>query len=330
MKLSKDIKQLTNYLESQRWLNNNESIESTEKPGEGNMNFTLRLKTTQRSVIIKQSREYVEKYPQVAAPKERALMEAAFYEIVASNYKLKRQMPTIIGVDKENSILLMEDLGEGSDYSFIYKKGKSIEEKDLFQLIDFAADLHNSFDSSQVKKPIRNRAMRKLNYEHIYIYPYLEDNGINLDDILPGLAEVAKPFKVDEELKIKVQKIGEQYLADGNTLLHGDYFPGSWLKTADGIKIIDPEFCFFGSPEFEIGVTVAHLKMADQSEELIQSAIKHYQLKAELNEDKMNQFCAIEILRRIMGLAQLPLEIELEKRKELLEAAASLILNVKS
>jgi 5-methylthioribose kinase len=237
-------------------------------------------------------------------------------------------MPSIIGVDQENSILLMEDLGEGSDYSFIYKEGKNITENDLLQLMDFAAELHNSFDANQVEEPIRNIEMRKLNHEHIYIYPYLEDNGINLDDVLLGLTEVAKPFKKEEALKTKVLKIGEYYLADGNTLLHGDYFPGSWLKTADGIKVIDPEFCFFGSPEFEIGVTVAHLKMADQPEELIQKAINYYQSKAALDEVKMNQFCAVEILRRIMGLAQLPLEIGLERRKQLLEAAASCLKNV--
>ncbi len=324
-KLKIDKLFLQDYLEDCRWLLKDEKVTDTESPGEGNMNFTLRIKTNKRSVIIKQSREYVEKYPQVNAPKERALMEAGFYKLISGKQKLASQMPRIIGVDEENSVLLMKDLGKGNDFTYIYEKGKGIEEAELFQIMDFVALLHNSFDASDQKNPIRNRAMRKLNHEHIFIYPFIENNGSKLDEVLPGLAESVKPLIKDLPLKSKIKNLGESYLADGKKLLHGDYFPGSWLKTGDGIKIIDPEFCFFGAPEFEIGVIKAHLKMANQSKGLIDKAIGYYRSKAELNEAIMNQYCAIEILRRIMGLAQLPLKIDLEKRVALINESVSII-----
>jgi len=108
-------------------------------------------------------------------------------------------------------------------------------------------------------------------------------------------------------------------------LLHGDYFPGSWLKTHEGIKIIDPEFCFFGEIEFEIGVTLAHLKMADQPDELVEKAITFYKNQSTFNDTLCKQFMAVEILRRILGLAQLPLSIDLEKRKKLLKKARALL-----
>ena len=47
------------------------------------MNCTLRVTTTRRSFILKQARPWVEKYPQIAAPVERARVEAAFYAAVA-------------------------------------------------------------------------------------------------------------------------------------------------------------------------------------------------------------------------------------------------------
>ena len=56
---------LESYLKAQGWLLLNETIEHVEIPGAGNMNFTLQIKTHNRSFIIKQSRDYVEKYPQV-------------------------------------------------------------------------------------------------------------------------------------------------------------------------------------------------------------------------------------------------------------------------
>ncbi len=325
-KLSTDKTQLQNYLKSQGWLNEDESIKSTEVPGEGNMNFTLRVDTGHRTFIVKQSRDFVEKYPQVAAPAERALREAEFYELISERASLKAMMPNILALDKENSVMVMDDLGAGSDYTYVYQNGKTIPEGELMEIIDFAAELHTNFSAKSASKVIHNRKMRELNHEHMFVYPYLDDNGLNLDDILPGLAEVAEPYKKDEQLKAEVEKIGKLYLADGDKLLHGDYFPGSWLKTKEGVRIIDPEFCFFGPAEFEIGVTIAHLKMADQPEELISKALDRYRAKAELDEKLRKKFTATEILRRILGLAQLPLEIDLEKRKELMEEARTVLI----
>lgn len=324
-KLTDNKSDLEAYLKSKGWLDENETIVSTEKPGEGNMNFTLRVDTGERTFIVKQSRDFVEKYPQVAAPAERALREAEFYELISEKYSLKAMMPNIIGLDKENSVMVMDDLGAGSDYTYVYQNGKSIPENELMEIMDFAAELHNSFSAKTASKLIVNRKMRELNHEHMFVYPYLDDNGLNLDDILPGLAEVSNAYKADEKLKAEVEKIGKIYLADGEKLLHGDYFPGSWLKTKEGVRIIDPEFCFFGPAEFEIGVTIAHLKMADQPEELIRKVLDHYRAKAELDEDLRKKFTATEILRRILGLAQLPLEIDLKKRKELMEEAREIL-----
>lgn len=325
--LKKNIPILQQYMAEQGWLHQNEQIEKFEIPGEGNMNFTLRIITNQRSVIIKQSRDYVEKYPQVAAPVERVGIEADFYHLISQQKILQAQMPVIIGLDRPNSIMLMEDLGGGSDLTYIYNKEENIQEKDLIKLVDFAVVLHNSFSIASTDQPIFNRKMRKLNHEHIFQYPYLAENGINLDEILPGLQKAVIPFKENEALKSAVKEIGELYLSDGEKLLHGDYFPGSWLQTAHGIKIIDPEFCFFGMPEFEMGIMVAHLKMAQQPEALIEQAIQYYQSKAPLDVKLLYKFTSVEILRRIMGLAQLPLSLDLNDRLVLLKFAEKTLTN---
>ncbi|GAA0751115.1 phosphotransferase [Psychroflexus lacisalsi] len=324
--LTADKASLESYLKGQGWLQLNEKITALEIPGAGNMNFTIRVKTGERSFIVKQSREYVEKFPQVPAPSERALREAEFYQLVSNKSLLNEKMPKLIGVDKKNHVLNLEDLGHGVDYTFLYQKGEHIDEAELKQIMTFIANLHKAINTKTTDTRLPNRKMRKLNHEHIFIYPYLEDNGLNLDDVLPGLRAAGKPFKQDEALKKKVGKLGDRYLQDGNTLLHGDYFPGSWLKTNDGIKIIDPEFCFFGEVEFEIGVTLAHLKMADQPDKLVEKALRFYKDRSALNESLCKQFMAVEILRRILGLAQLPLSLDLEKRKELLNEAQSILI----
>ncbi len=326
IRLTTDKIELTKYLLDRKWLAPREDIQNTEKPGEGNMNFTLRITTEKRTFIIKQSREYVEKYPQVTAPKERVLQEAEFYELISVVPELARAMPGIMGLDKENSVLIMEDLGKASDYTFLYRKGERIRENELMRIMEFAAQLHREITVATAPKIISNSAMRALNHEHIFIYPFLMENGLDLDMVIPGLKSASIAFKEDVLLNEKAAELGMLYLADGKSLLHGDYFPGSWLRTSEGVRIIDPEFCFFGPPEFEIGVTLAHLKMADQPENLIAKALNHYQSFLKLDNVLLKKFTAIEILRRILGLAQLPLEIGLEKRVELMEEARKILI----
>lgn len=327
IKLNNNKEDLTKYLQSKNWLKENESIVAVEKPGEGNMNFTLRILTETRSFIVKQSREYVEKYPQVAAPAERVLREAEFYEVIETVPSLKAMMPTLIGLDKDNRVMVMEDLGNGSDFTYLYQLGKEFLEEDLFAVIDFAASLHTSITTDTQAHRITNTEMRKLNHEHIFNYPYAVDNGINLDDILPGLQKEANRLKADNVLIAEVKKLGDLYLENGDILLHGDYFPGSWLATVGGLKIIDPEFCFFGKAEFEIGVMLAHLKMANQASKIIEKALERYKSLADLEDVLCYKFMAIEIIRRIIGLAQLPLEIGLEKRTKLLNEAREILVS---
>lgn len=323
--LKADKETIEKYLTEKRFLSPGEKVQSVEKPGEGNMNFTLRVITNNRAFIIKQSRDYVEKYPQVAAPAERVLREAEFYHIIKGAQTLTSKTPSILLVDEANYIMLMEDLGKSSDYTFLYQAGKVLSESELKEIMHFIAELHQSFTTSNVHEPIRNHNMRALNHEHIFKYPFEANNGINLDEIMPGLAAVGEKVKRDNELKRAVDKLGENYLADGKHLLHGDYFPGSWLKTDAGLKIIDPEFCFFGSVEFEIGICLAHLYMAEQPHSHIKLAMDFYKEKAPFDDMLMMKFMSIEILRRILGLAQLPLSLSVEKRAALVERAAMII-----
>ncbi|MCK0160043.1 phosphotransferase [Allomuricauda sp. F6463D] len=324
--MTKDIDHLENYLRGQAWLKKDERITTVEIPGAGNMNFTLRIRTDQGSFILKQSRGYVEKYPQVSAPSDRALREAEFYTITTNDEFLRSKMPKLQGVDEENHVLKLADLGDGVDYTFLYEKNSILDLGVLEEIMDFAAALHTGFHCDGREKRLPNREMRKLNHEHIFVYPYLKENGLDLNGILPGLQEIGDAFKADHALKKKVFGLGERYLADGNVLLHGDYFPGSWLKTDEGLKIIDPEFCFFGEPEFEIGVTLAHLKMAGQPQAIVDKALAIYTDNAPIQDEVCLQFMAVEMVRRILGLAQLPLNLNLEERTTLLTEARIILL----
>ena len=75
-----DLDDLERYVRAQGFLGDGERLLAAGKAGEGNMNLTLRLTTDRRSFIVKQSRPWVEKYPHIPAPADRALVEIAFYD----------------------------------------------------------------------------------------------------------------------------------------------------------------------------------------------------------------------------------------------------------
>ena len=316
---------LQDYLLRMGWLGPDETITGLEKPGEGNMNYTLRVITPVRTLIVKQARSYVEKYPSIPAPAERAVIEGRFYQKALAVPMLSAYMPELMGMDEANSVLVLEDLGTSSDYTFLYQPDRQLTEEEARALTTYLSELHQEFISTKPDPDFANRSMRALNHEHIFNYPFLEDNGFNLDTIQPGLQAVAMPYRQDAALKKIVRELGERYLADGPILLHGDYYPGSWLQTTGGVKVIDPEFCFYGPAEFDLGVMQAHLMMAQQPASIRDMVTANYERPVGFDETLLRRFTGVEIMRRLIGLAQLPLSLSLEQKRTLLEDARMLL-----
>ena len=167
--------------------------------------------------------------------------------------------------------------------------------------------------------------MRQLNHAHVFEIPFQEPSAINLDDVAPGLGSRTLSVRQNVRLRQLCQELGEIYLADGEHLLHGDFYPGSWLRTADGPRIIDPEFCFAGPPEFDLGVLLGHLQMMGCPEPV--KAIQTKYQRADVDWNLVEQFAAVEVMRRLMGVAQLPLTLATEERVQLIELASGVILS---
>lgn len=321
MLLHKSTKEaLTSYLREKKFISADQEVLGTEKPGEGNMNYTIRVKLKNDSIIIKQSNPYVEKYPSVPAPQERALAEAAFYGIIADDSTLTFVMPDFIGIDKDNFINAMEDLGQAQDLSYLYQRQEPIANGEIEKLCGYLSILHNEYRIKQGVSGLSNLSLRKLNHEHIFIYPFLEDNGFDLDSIQPGLQDCSSKYKKSAALKEVATDLGEKYLSDGLHLVHGDFYPGSWVKAKKELYIIDPEFCHYGAPEFDLGVMQAHMYLSGNESKLDQ-IMGIYKKPANFDEQLCNNYIGIEILRRIIGLAQLPLHLSIAEKEAMLQLA---------
>lgn len=320
---AQDPAQLVEYLHARRWWQEGEHLIALEKPGAGNMNCVLRVITNQRSFVVKQARPWVEKYPQIDAPVIRASTEAKFYQCLDNIEGINRFVPEFLFHDPESFLLILEDLGESADFTYLYQKGKNLTTQEVEALAQFLTLLHR-YELSPKDFP-ENLEMRKLNHEHLFLFPFREENGFDLDTVQPGLQAASMPYKQNERLKSRIESLGDVYMSHGPFLLHGDYYPGSWLNSPSGLKVIDPEFGYPGYPEFDLGVCMAHLLLAQQTPEVVCTFRNAYQAPKALDEDLLVCFTGMEVFRRLIGIAQLPLMLSLEEKIALMDKAASAV-----
>jgi 5-methylthioribose kinase len=320
---------LTTYLRLRSWIPDTARVRGRERAGEGNMNLVLRVHLdTGDSLVLKHGRPWVEKYPSISAPANRSLVEGAFYAVVHDWPAVASRMPRCIGLDRSDRILALEDCGAGRDFSDLYR-GAAFSRSDLETLVSYLLTLHGIPLDADRALEMNNHEMRALNHVHMFRLPLEAGNGIDLDAVCPGMRAAADELAGDATFVTRVHALGEAYLAaTGPSLLHGDFFPGSWLRTPTGIRLIDPEFCFPGPPEFDLGVCVAHLRLAGLPPSLSDDALTAYRRASAVTRAEVAAWAGVEIMRRLIGVAQLPLRLDLAARRTLLNEARGLVLGL--
>jgi len=304
-----------------------ESITGVTKAGEGNMNLVLRVTTDRQSVIVKQARPWVEKYSDIAAPDERILSEIEFYRCISQASNLQTAMPSVVASDPSQRLLVLEDLGAASDYTTLYRSTVGADEVDsVFEhAIDWVAQLHEHDIVGE--HGIGCDPLLSLNHQYIFSVPLLDPPATDLDLACDGLTKASRALCSDDSVREAMERLGKAYLGGGGDgpLLHGDYYPGSWLKTESGFRVIDPEFCFCGPREFELGVVAAHWIFcgSDASRATIDRVCDRY--AKDVSRKQMAGFTGAELVRRLIGVAQLPLDADLTRRAEWLECGVQFL-----
>lgn len=327
------------------WIPPTGTLTNPRSAGPGNMNRTLRFDCSacgemksrgeikgrgeMASIVLKQAVPFVAKYPDIPAPIERGAAEAAFYHAVQNQPQLEARLPRMLGNDTANRLLAFEDLGQASDLTAAYGDEELQRRLDDFvqPLMQWLGDLH------AITPPIlHNHCMRELNHTHIFELPLQSDNGLELGE----LADVAEHFANHHQLKDAARHLGKIYIGESAhastpVLLHGDFYPGSWLGTPahpNDVKVIDPEFAFVGPAEFDVGVCLAHLQFAGMTLEQANTALDHYNKPQGFDNTLARSFAGIELIRRLLGVAQLPLpeSISTQTKIDWLEAGCSLVL----
>ncbi len=320
------IPELTQYLSDKKWISDGDEVQHSEPLTQGNMNLCLRVTTQQQKLVIKQGRAWVEKYPHIPAPLGRTTTEALFYKTISVTPELAAAMPRFIGIDHRLQVMATEFIGDSVDGNFIYaeENGSDFFKEWSTDLFHFLQNL-SAISTVDFKSEFDNNELKKLNSFHMYDYPFqkeqiykaTQDLNLNLTWLLS-----------DENLQLRKQLI-KDYLAPGSYLIHGDFYPGSFLiqKTEKNKKIyvFDPEFCTLGRREFDVGVFLAHVLLG--SAPLIETLneFKEKDYLAQLDFESVKNIAAYEMLRRILGVAQVLHGASNEKKKSLILMAKELL-----
>jgi 5-methylthioribose kinase len=294
------------------------------------MNCVIRVRLADRSLILKQARPWVEKYPSIAAPVERAASEARFYRFATKDSMVGAMMPSLLDFDEKSSLLVMEDLFTAEPLIDCYQGSRRFSQRQLNELATYTSALHSLVVPADEREGFRNTAMRQLNHEHIFDIPLRQDRALSdmLERITPGLDLVGDDLRQNRKYCEIVWQLGDRYLRQEEpSLIHGDLFPGSLLQIDSGeLRVIDPEFCFCGDPEFDIGVFYAHLLLSGHDEDALSCWLQAALTNQKQSDTLVFQYAGVEIMRRILGVAQLPVRLSLEAKRRLLEQSRAMVL----
>jgi 5-methylthioribose kinase len=297
-----------------------------ELAGEGNINWVRRVRISphDRSLVLKQARPALERFPEYQVTTERIVFESRYYETARAS-DLEDLLPRVLDFDERERVLILEDLGSAERLD--QALGRGDDGHDAAQALgQFLGRVHAATrDEPALLERFANDAMRRLHGDHIFFLPFRE-NSFPLSPRLRGCAE--EVWK-DAELVACADAAYARYLSAKSALVHADVQAGNVLLTASGPKLLDAEIAHVGDPAFDVGTLLAHLcvnALASRrsSKGLAGAAWSAYvgaAGPAGLRFEEVARYAGIELLRRTIGAARLRAVEQDEAGSLVLEAA---------
>ncbi|WP_270279719.1 S-methyl-5-thioribose kinase [Vagococcus bubulae] len=256
-----DVKE---YVANHLGLFENINVLQVEEIGDGNINYVFKVinSETGKSVIVKQA-DVLLRSSGRPLDINRNKIEA---DILKIQYDLMSDfIPEIYDYNEKMAALTMEDISAYKNlrYELLNKKQfpKLAEEISEFmaQVLVSTSDLvWDRKDKKEQVKNFINIDMCDISEDLVFTEPYYDYKNQNI--ILEDNKEFVEEFIYqNEELSVQVAILRDKYMNYAQSLVHGDLHSGSIFANQEGIKIIDPEFAFYGPMGYDIGNVIGNL-----------------------------------------------------------------------
>ena len=250
-------------------------INGSTADGDGFINFVFRVwdEVTNRSVIVKQARNYARTFNttrdiQMRYLPERNTIEA---EILKIKYAITPEyIPKIYWVDAANHLYICEDCSDLKILRFEMMAGHAPEKvpymigelvaKNNFYTSELylSPDLHQKLTAHFANPEMRNlfETILFLHDEHPLGDPHSDPN---VDPIRLAMGDI--PWK-SHAFRTEMLKLRHIYMAKSECLIHSDLHTSNIMIDDDHLKTIDMEYAFVGPCSADAGYLIGNFIMS--------------------------------------------------------------------
>ena len=258
-----DCDEVISYVKEKNLFPENTNL-TVKEIGDGNINYIFKVenKIDGKSIVLKQADKLLRSSGR-PLDLTRSKIEANILRI--ENDLAPHFVPEIYFYDEIMCVLAMEDISEYKNLRTELIAGKifpnfadNISEF-LSRTLLLTTDLFmNKFEKKKNVKEFINPELCDISECLVFTEPY--DNNRNRNIITAGNKEfVENTLYKNEDLHFAILKLREKFMNYSQSLIHGDLHSGSIFINEKGIKIIDPEFSFYGPMAYDIGNVIGNL-----------------------------------------------------------------------
>ena len=258
-----DCDEVIFYVKEKNLFSENADL-TVKEIGDGNINYIFKVenKIDGKSIVLKQADKLLRSSGR-PLDLTRSKIEANILRI--ENDLAPHFVPEIYFYDEIMCVLAMEDISEYKNLRTELVAGKifpnfadNISEF-LSRTLLLTTDLFmDKFEKKKNVKEFINPELCDISECLVFTEPY--DNNKNRNIITTGNEEfVENMLYKNEDLHFAILKLREKFMNYSQSLIHGDLHSGSIFINEKGIKIIDPEFSFYGPMAYDIGNVIGNL-----------------------------------------------------------------------
>lgn len=250
--------QIINYVfENLEYFSQKDSL-YCEEIGDGNINYVFRIvdKKTGKSLVVKQS-DVLLRSSLRPLDIGRSLIEKE--TLIIKNKLAEGFCPEVFLYDEEKAVIVMEDISDFKNLRKEFMEGRvyrsfseNISEFLAKSLLPTTDLVLSRKEKKQRVIDFTNPDMCDISEDLVFTEPYFDYKGRNI--ISKGLEDFVKENLYDNgPLQKEVLCLKDKFQNQSQALVHGDLHSGSIFVNESGIKVIDPEFAFYGPIGYDYG-----------------------------------------------------------------------------
>lgn len=259
-----ETEDVINYVKEKLGIFDKNANLKAEEIGDGNINYVFKVwdEDTKKSIVIKHA-DILLRTSGRPLDVDRSRIEA---EVLSLQGKLAPGLvPKVYKYDPIMCALSMEDISDHGNLreellncKIFPKLGDQIT---TFMVNTLLPTTDLVMDSAEKKDRVGkfiNKDLCKISEDLVFTEPYIDYKGRNIV-LDKNLEFVKEELYEDKNLILEAGKLKNNFMNNAQALIHGDLHSGSIFVTKDSIKVIDPEFAFYGPIGYDLGNVIGNL-----------------------------------------------------------------------